>query len=115
MTSYTFGSVEAVQALLETLRATPAPHEQNFGPATAAKLAQALETADFAGCDWARRYTGWPVEQGVRWWSALGRMHLSTGQALGLVEAMVIAFELGDDFAGQWLGYMADAYGVEWI
>lgn len=116
MTGYTYGSVEGISALQEAISAARGPHVQHLAGA-APSFANALETADFGGCPWGEEFFGTPITH-TRLWAEQAHRHdliLTTAQALGLVEAMVAAEDLGDEFARQWLGDMADAYGVDWV
>jgi hypothetical protein len=116
MEAYTFGSPQGVAALRRALAANPGEgHEQTFGPRAACEFALALETADFAGNRWAEEYTGEPVERAALWPPYFSEMNLTTSQVLTLVDAMILAWELGDESAGQWLSDMAECVDIEWI
>lgn len=115
MQTYAYGSTEGIEALQEAICARD-EHLQNFSGAVVPAV-NALETACFAGHDWAERFFGLPVAYTRRWAErmSLREFVLSTEQALELVEAMVAADDLGDGYAHEWLGAMADAYEVCWV
>lgn len=116
METYTFGSPEGLAALRARLATAPGDgHAQEFGMASAIEFAMALETADFAGNHWAAKYTGFRVEHAALWPPYFSRMVLTTPEVIDLVDAMALAWELGDEFAGQWLSDMAECVDIEWI
>lgn len=116
MTAYTYGSPEAVEAFVRAVEDHPA-HGHLFSESEEGKqlLANALETAFFAGYAWAEDYTGIPVQDSDQWPEALGILDLSCNQLVGLIYAMRQALELGDEWAGRWLSARAESYGVDWI
>lgn len=116
MTSYTYGSTEGIFALQQAISAHHGLHRQHLA-GSASAFANALETADFAGNTWGEQFFGEPVTRLNRWREHVytHELALTTDQTLGLLEAMVVASDLYDDFARGWLGDMADAYGVDWV
>lgn len=116
MTSYIFGSPEAIEAFVHAVEDGPA-HSHIFSESEAGRklMANALETAFFAGCFWAEDYTGVPVQESSEWPEHFGVYDLSCHQMIGLIYAMQQAMELGDRFARAWLSERAEIYGVNWI
>ena len=116
MTAYIYGSSEAVEAFVRAVEDHPchshlfSDHEEHTQ-----LLANALETAFFAGHAWGEDYTGIPVQESKDWPEALAILDLSCNQLIGLIYALRQAMELGDEWAGRWLASRAESYGVDWI
>jgi hypothetical protein len=116
MTSYLYGSSEAVEAFVRAVEDHPS-HSHLFSESEEGSkhLANALETAFFAGSVWAEDYTGIPIQESSEWPEALLVLDLSCNQLVGLIYALRQAMELGDDWAPRWLSQHAQSYGVEWV
>lgn len=116
MTAYIYGSSEAVEAFVRAVEDHPA-HSHLFSESEEGKqlLANALETAFFAGYAWGEDYTGVSVQDSKDWPEALAILDLSCNQLIGLIYALRQAMELGDEYAGRWLSARAQDYGVDWI
>lgn len=114
MSSYTYGSVEGVQAIVEAIPAEPLHCFRLNGP-DRVRMANALETADVRGNDWAQRYTGFGLEERHFWPECFAEMELDVHQLIGLVFALREAYDLGDEFAGDWLSALAATFGIEWV
>lgn len=115
MQSYTYGSAEGVQALVEAVPAADNLHCFHLSTSEQYLMAQALEMADVAGKPWAQQYTGFGLEESVHWPPCLLDMELDVHQLIGLIYALAEAFDLGDEFAGSWLSCLGETLGVEWI
>jgi hypothetical protein len=117
MTDYTYGSPEGIAALKEALLRNPGEgHFFTFSWSEQHELADALETASFGGKPWFEAYFGLPVEQSGLWPEYLKQLDLNDEQVLGLIDALAVAYELGDEFAGQWLAGLCECVDdVEWI
>jgi hypothetical protein len=111
---YTYGSVEGVQAIVQAIPAEPL-HCFRLSEPDQRRMASALETADIAGHDWAERYTGFGLEERQYWPGCLASMELDIHQLIGLVYALREAYDLGDEFAGDWLSALGSTVGVEWV
>lgn len=116
MTAYLYGTPEAVEAFVRAVEDHPA-HSHLFSESEEGSqyLANALETAFFAGYAWGEDYTGIPIQDSKQWPEALLILDLSCNQLIGLIYAMRQAMELGDDWAGRWLSTHAQNYEVDWI
>lgn len=116
MPAYVFGSPEAIEAFVRAIEDNPA-HSHIFSESEEGRrlMANALETAFFAGYAWAEDYTGVPVQESSEWPEHFGVYDLSCNQMIGLIYAMQQAMELGDHFARAWLSERAENYGVDWI
>lgn len=117
MESYTHGSTEGVQALKDALIAdqTSDLHHFTLSVGERAEMTDALETAAFAGMPWGEIYTGISVHEAALWPEQLADVELDDEEILGLVDALMVASNLGDDFAAGWLSGLAECVGVEWV
>lgn len=115
MDSYTFGSAEGITALKNKLAESEIPHHLQFSPALRRELASSLETAWFAGKPWGETYTGIPGDQAQFWPAHLADMELDNEEVLGLVDALVCAWHLGDETSAELLATFAVAEDIEWI
>lgn len=115
MESYTYGSPEGVQALVEAIPLAEDLHYFRLNAHDQERMAHALETADAAGKCWAQRYTGLGLEECHLWPECFAEMFLEIDQLIGLIYALQTAYYLGDAFAGDWLSGLGQNLGVEWI
>lgn len=116
MNSYTYGSVEGVQALKGGLLASPGKSHYIWLSRNERKLmANALETASFAGKPWFESYFGLGADQSGLWHEYLGELDLGDDDMIALVDALALAMDLGDEFAGSWLSGLGECVDVEWI
>jgi hypothetical protein len=117
MTTYTYGSPEGIQALKEALLSNPGEgHYFTFAESERHELADALETASFGGKPWFEQHFGLGLEHKGLWHEYLKRLDLNDQQVIGLIDALELAYELGDEFAGQWLAGLCECVDdVEWI
>lgn len=117
MTAYTYGSPEAVEALKESLLSNPGDgHWFGFSYGDRKELANALETASFAGKPWFEQHFGLGTEHAGLWPDYLKELELDDAGLVGLIDALALAYELGDEFAGQWLAGLSECTDdVEWI
>jgi hypothetical protein len=116
MDAYTFGSPEGFAALRSALLANPGEgHYFTLSVTERAEMADALETAAFAGKPWGEVYTGIPVHEAALWPERLAELALDDMNMLTLIEALEIAYHLGDEFSGQWLSGLAECVDIEWI
>lgn len=114
--TYTYGSPEGVQALKEGLLSNPGEgHFIQLSHSERREMANALETASFAGKSWVEMYFGSPVEQSGLWPEYLGTLDLNDDDMIALVDALALAYELGDQFAGEWLAGLCECVDIEWI
>jgi hypothetical protein len=113
---FTFGSPEAVEALVRAIDACPdTTHLFSDCEGCRQSMANALETAFFCGHGWGEDYTGIPVQESEKWPERLGVLDLSKNQLIGLIYALRQAMELGDEWAGDWLSGLAGQYEMEWV
>jgi hypothetical protein len=117
MSDYTYGSPEGIQALKDALLSSPGEgHLFQFGWSERHELADALETASFGGKPWFEGYFGLPVEHSALWPEYLAQLDLGDDDAMALIDSLALAYELGDEFAGQWLAGLCECVDdVEWI
>lgn len=117
MTDYTYGSVEGIQALKEALVRNPGDgHFFTFSWRERSELANALETASFGGRPWFEQYFGIGTNWRGLWPDYLEHLELNDDEVNGLIDALALAYELGDEFAGQWLAGLTECVDdVEWI
>lgn len=116
MEAYTYGSAEGIQALKDGLLANPGEgHFLRLSHSERKLMANALETASFGGKPWFEGYFGTPVEHSGLWWEYLGELDLGDDDMIGLVDALALAYELGDEFAGEYLAGLCECVEIEWI
>lgn len=117
MTDYTYGSPEGVQALKDALLSNPGEgHWFTFPWSERVELADALETASFGGRPWFEGHFGLGVEHKALWPEYLKELELNDDQMMGFIDALELAYELGDEFAGQWLAGLTECVDdVTWI
>lgn len=116
MQAYTYGSQEGIQALKDGLLSNPGEgHFFRLAYSERQLMANALETASFAGKPWFEARFGLAVEQSALWSEYLVEMELNDDEMIGLVDALAVAYDLGDDFAGGWLSGLCECVDIEWI
>lgn len=116
MEMFTFGSPDAVEALVQAIEDEGiAVHSFDGCDNCRQRMANALETAFFADYGWGADYTNIPIQESYRWPERLGQMDLSRTQLIGLIYALRQAMELGDEWAGGWLSGLAEQYDMEWV
>jgi hypothetical protein len=116
MELFTFGSPEAVEALVKAIeRDGQTLHSLTGCEGCRQDMANALEIAFFCGWAWGEDYTGIPIQESYRWPERLGAMNLTRNQLVGLIYALRQAMQLGDAWAGSWLSGLAEEYEMEWV
>jgi hypothetical protein len=116
MDLFTFGSPEAVEALVHAIDSDRAAvHHFTGCEGCRQSMVDALETAYFLGWGWGEEYTGISIHESARWAEYFGDMDLTTNQLIGLIYALRQAMELGDEWAGSWLSGLAEQYEMEWV
>jgi len=117
MTDYTYGSPEGIRALKDALLNNPGEgHFLHFSWNERKELANALETASFGGQPWFEEEFGLGAEHAGLWPEYLAELDLDDEQMIGLIDALELAYELGDEFAGQFLAGLCECVeDVTWI
>jgi hypothetical protein len=116
MESFTYGSAEGFEALKRGLMEHSGnEHQFTLPPDQRGQMADALETAYLAGHDFGERYTGINWTEAALWPEYFAEMNLDDEQMIWLVDALYAAFQLGDDYAGDWLSCLCVVVDVEWV
>ena|ERR1043165_2898929 len=114
MEAYTYGSRPAIKALKKAIKREGSYSFTN-SESRAEVMVNALETAAYSGNIWAEMYTGLRVEKAAQWAPYFASCTLNAEQMTGLVDALTLAWELGDENAGDWLSSCAHTLDMEWI
>lgn len=117
MESYTYGSKEGVQAVKDALLAVESDelHYFRLSVTDGVEMANSLETAAIAGNLWGEVYTGISWTEAALWSERLTEMELTDEQVIGFVDALALAYNLGDDFAGGFLSGLGCTVDVDWV
>jgi hypothetical protein len=116
MDMFTFGSTEAVEALVRAVEhENLSVHSFTGCEGCRQDMANALETAFFCGHAWGEDFTEIPIHDSAQWPEHLGAMDLTTNQLVGLIYALRQAMEFGDEWAGRWLSGLAEEYEMDWV